>query len=284
MLPYLNLQDAEAGLGRELSFAEKIWFNYSANKHDFVLHSHNIIFLCFFYSLVPLPYMLVELSRSKKIMKYKVQPKVQRSFWDMFKCYKDVMKSFLIVVGPLQLLSYPTINLIGIRTGLPLPSLWELLLQLGVYFLVEDYVGYWVHRWLHTKWGYENIHHVHHEYRAPIGFSAPYAHWSEILILGFPAFLGPALIPGHIITYWLWFILRQMEAIDTHSGYEFPWTKYFPFYAGAKFHDYHHYVGRRSQSNFSSVFTYCDYLYGTDKGYRCYMVLANKVLLNSVGD
>jgi len=32
--------------------------------------------------------------------------------------------------------------------------------------------------------------------------------------------------------------------------------------------DYHHYVGGQSQSNFASVFTYCDYLYGTDKGYR----------------
>ncbi|KAJ8766215.1 hypothetical protein K2173_021732 [Erythroxylum novogranatense] len=34
------------------------------------------------------------------------------------------------------------------------------------------------------------------------------------------------------------------------------------------YHDYHHYVGGQSQSNFASVFTYCDYLYGTDKGYR----------------
>nr|GFC45779.1 methylsterol monooxygenase 1-1-like [Tanacetum cinerariifolium] len=24
----------------------------------------------------------------------------------------------------------------------------------------------------------------------------------------------------------------------------------------------------QSQSNFASVFTYCDYIYGTDKGYR----------------
>ncbi|KAI4297488.1 hypothetical protein L6164_037377 [Bauhinia variegata] len=31
---------------------------------------------------------------------------------------------------------------------------------------------------------------------------------------------------------------------------------------------YHHYVGGQSQSNFASVFTYCDYIYGTDKGYR----------------
>lgn len=86
--------------------------------------------------------------------------------------------------------------------------------------MVEDYTNYWMHRFLHGKWGYEKIHRVHHEYTAPIGFAAPYAHWAEVLILGIPSFLGPAMVPGHMITFWLWIALRQIEAIDTHSGYE----------------------------------------------------------------
>ena len=109
--------------------------------------------------------------------------------------------------------------MVGIRTGLPLPSGWEILLQLFVYFVVEDYTNYWIHRFLHNKWGYEKIHKVHHEFTAPIGFAAPYAHWAEVLILGIPSFLGPAMVPGHMITFWLWIALRQIEAIDTHSGY-----------------------------------------------------------------
>lgn len=180
------------------------------------------------------------------------------------------MRMFFLVVGPLQLVSFPSIQMIGIRTGLPLPSGWEILSQLVVYFMVEDYTNYWMHRFLHGKWGYEKIHRVHHEYTAPIGFAAPYAHWAEVLILGIPSFLGPAMVPGHMITFWLWIALRQIEAIDTHSGYDFPWslTKFIPFYGGADHHDYHHYVGGQSHSNFASVFTYCDYIYGTDKGYR----------------
>ena len=110
-------------------------------------------------------------------------------------------------------------QMIGIRTGLPLPSGWEIVAQLVVYFMVEDYTNYWIHRFLHNKWGYEKIHRVHHEYTAPIGFAAPYAHWAEILILGIPSFLGPAMVPGHMITFWLWIALRQIEAIETHSGY-----------------------------------------------------------------
>lgn len=109
--------------------------------------------------------------------------------------------------------------MIGVRTGLPLPSGWEIISQLTVYFMVEDYTNYWIHRFLHNKWGYEKIHKVHHEYTAPIGFAAPHAHWAEVLILGIPSFLGPAMVPGHMITFWLWIALRQVEAIETHSGY-----------------------------------------------------------------
>ncbi|CAA2979940.1 methylsterol monooxygenase 1-1-like [Olea europaea subsp. europaea] len=64
--------------------------------------------------------------------------------------------------------------------------------------------------WLHNGWGYQKIHRVHHEYNAPIGF-ASHAHWPEIIIHGFASFLGPLIVPRHMITFWLWFILRQME-------------------------------------------------------------------------
>ncbi|KAI3501164.1 hypothetical protein L1887_29025 [Cichorium endivia] len=270
MLPYASLQEAETAIGRSLTTAETLWFNYTANKSDYIIYCHNILFLFLIFSLVPLFYILIELVFRDYIAAYKIQPKVKFSLYDNFKCYFDVMRMFILVVGPLQLVSYPSIRMIGVRTSLPLPSLTEIISQLVVYFLIEDYTNYWIHRLLHCKWGYEKIHKIHHEYTAPIGFAAPYAHWVEVLILGIPSFLGPAIVPGHMITFWLWIGLRQIEAIETHSGYDLPWTftKYIPFYGGADYHDYHHYVGGQSQSNFASVFTYCDYIYGTDKGYR----------------
>lgn len=269
MLPFKSLQEAETSIGRTLSPTETLWFNYTATKSNYFLYCHNILFLFLIFSLFPLFYILLDLIYSN-LNSYKIQPKVKLSYSQIFRCYKDVMRMFILVVGPLQLLSYPSIKMIGIRFSLPLPSLYEIGAQLLVYFIVEDYTNYWIHRLLHCKWGYEKIHKVHHEYTAPIGFAAPYAHWAEILILGIPSFLGPAMVPGHIITFWLWIGLRQIEAIETHSGYDIPWTptKYIPFYGGADYHDYHHYVGGQSQSNFASVFTYCDYIYGTDKGYR----------------
>ncbi|PWA72455.1 sterol-4alpha-methyl oxidase 1-1 [Artemisia annua] len=270
MLPYTTITAAETALNRPLTTLETLWFNYTSTKSDYYLYCHNILFLFLVFTLVPLFYIFTEVLFGRFVKGYKIQPKVKYSFGDNFKCYFDVMKVFVLVVGPLQLVSYPSVKMIGIRTSLPLPSLMEITSQLFVYFLVEDYTNYWIHRFLHGKWGYENIHKVHHEYSAPIGYAAPYAHWAEVLILGIPSFLGPAMVPGHMITFWLWIALRQIEAIETHSGYDFPWTftKFIPFYGGADYHDYHHYVGGQSQSNFASVFTYCDYIYGTDKGYR----------------
>ncbi|PIN24667.1 C-4 sterol methyl oxidase [Handroanthus impetiginosus] len=270
MLPYETLEDATVSLGRNLTLAEILWFQYSARKSDYILFCHNALFFFILYTIFPLPYMILELMRSEKIDKYKLQPNVKNSLADMLDGYRKFLYIFLPVVLPLQIFSCSTLKNIGIRTGLPLPSRSEIFWQLLVYFVIEDYAHYWLHRLSHHKWFYEKIHQVHHEYTAPIGFVAPYAHWAEFIIGGSATLCGPMLVPGHIITFWLYLILREMESIETHSGYDFPWspTKYIPFYGGAVFHDYHHFVGGKTQSNFAPMFTYCDYIYGTDKGYR----------------
>ncbi|KAJ6836711.1 putative methylsterol monooxygenase 1-1 [Iris pallida] len=201
MLPYSTVGEAEAALGRGLTGAELVWLRYSAGIPDYLLFCHNILFLFVIFTLVPLPLVLAELRWPSLVARYKIQPKVRHPPASFLRCYVDVVKIFFFVVGPLQLVSYPSVKLVGIRTGLPLPSLWEMVAQLAVYFLIEDYGNYWIHRWLHGKWGYEKIHKIHHEYTAPIGFAAPYAHWAEVLILGIPSFVGPALVPGHMITF-----------------------------------------------------------------------------------
>jgi plant 4,4-dimethylsterol C-4alpha-methyl-monooxygenase len=105
-----------------------------------------------------------------------------------------------------------------IWTGLPLPSMGEIAAQLTVYFLVEDYLNYWLHRLLHTKWCYEKIHHVHHEFTAPMAYAAWYGHWAEMLILAVPSLAGPALVPCHVTTLWIWFAARLIESLNIHSG------------------------------------------------------------------
>ncbi|KAL2330495.1 hypothetical protein Fmac_018076 [Flemingia macrophylla] len=110
MLPYHTLEEAQVALGRGLTLAETLWFKYSANKSDFVLHCHNTLFLCLFYSIAPIPFVLMELGGYEKLNKHRIQPTVKRSFKEMFNSYKHVMHTFVIAVGPLQIISYPTIK------------------------------------------------------------------------------------------------------------------------------------------------------------------------------
>lgn len=122
MLPYETIQEASAALGRNLTTAETIWFNYSANKSDYLLYCHNIIFLFVVFSVAPFPLIFIELARLAGVDRYKIQPKVRLSRPEIFRCYKDVMRIFLLVVGPLQLVSYPSIEVcffvfLGMRFG-----------------------------------------------------------------------------------------------------------------------------------------------------------------------
>ena len=110
MLPFSTIEEATAFLGRNLTVAETLWFNYSAKKSDYYLYCHNILFLFLIFSVVPLPLVFVEMMRSLGFDKYKIQPKVTLSLSEMFRCYKDVMRMFVLVVGPLQLVSYPSIK------------------------------------------------------------------------------------------------------------------------------------------------------------------------------
>lgn len=112
MIPYATIEEASMALGRNLTYFETKWFDYSATKSDYYLYCHNILFLFLIFSLVPLPLVFIELTRSTSDLfdRFKIQPKVKYSFSDMFRCYKDVMKMFLLVVGPLQLVSYPSIQ------------------------------------------------------------------------------------------------------------------------------------------------------------------------------
>ncbi|KAK3135896.1 hypothetical protein QOZ80_5BG0424900 [Eleusine coracana subsp. coracana] len=270
MIRYATAAEVEAALGRAMTCAEATWFQYSATMPDYWLWWHTALVFLVFYTLTPLPLALLEHLAPAVALKYKLQPRVRLSPAALFRCYRDSARLVLIVMSPCLIVFYPIVKVMGIiRTGLPLPSIWEIAPQLVVYHFVEDYLSYWIHRLLHTKWAYNSIHHVHHEFRAPAGFAASHSHWAEVLILAIPTFVGPAVVPCHVTTHLLWFSVRVMEAAETHCGYDFPFSpaKLIPFYGGAEYHDYHHYVGGHGQSNFSSIFTYCDFIYRTNKGY-----------------
>jgi len=165
---------------------------------------------------------------------------------------------------------HPMAQFFGLATGVPFPSLLTMAYQIAIFFILEDTWHYWYHRALH--WGplYKNIHKIHHQYSAPFGLAAEYASPIEVMILGLGTVGTPILwcaITGdlHILTMYVWIILRLFQAIDAHSGYEFPWSlhHFLPFWAGADHHDTHH---ERFIGNYSSSFRWWDHLLDTESG------------------
>ena len=100
--------------------------------------------------------------------------------------------------------------------------------------------------------------------------AAEYASPIEVMCLGFGTVFGPVIYCAltkdlHILTMYLWISLRLFQAIDAHSGYEFPWSlhHFLPFWAGAEHHDVHH---ERFIGNYSSSFRWWDRLCDTEAG------------------
>ena len=66
-----------------------------------------------------------------------------------------------------------------------------------------------------------------------------------------------------MLTMYTWIVLRLFQAIDAHSGYDFPWSlhNFLPFWAGAEHHDVHH---EKFIGNFASSFRWWDYVFDTE--------------------
>lgn len=96
--------------------------------------------------------------------------------------------------------------------------------------------------------------------------ASTYAHPIEVLVLGIPTFAGPMILRCHLVSLFIWVNVRQLSAVDTHSGFDFPFSpsRLFSFIGGSDLHDYHH---RTFNGAFSSNFTWWDKIFKTDGGY-----------------
>ncbi|PGG95399.1 methylsterol monooxygenase [Blastomyces parvus] len=200
--------------------------------------------------------------------KYKIQQNKIPTLKEQWDCALLVLLSHFTVELPQIWFFHPMAQYFGLETSVPFPSIWTMAYQIAIFFVLEDTWHYWFHRALH--WGplYRGIHKIHHQYSAPFGLAAEYASPIEVMILGIGTVSSPILwcaITGdlHILTMYLWIMLRLFQAIDAHSGYEFPWSlhHFLPIWAGADHHDVHH---EKFIGNFASSFRWWDYCLDTE--------------------
>jgi 4-alpha-methyl-delta7-sterol-4alpha-methyl oxidase len=159
----------------------------------------------------------------------------------------------------LLLATWPLLRLSGIHTG-PLPGAPVIVGQLLLFIVLDDFLYYWMHRLMHRPWLYRRVHIVHHRHRTPLAISGHYMHPVEFLSTAGLMMLGPVLLGSHVITLYLWVIIRQWEAAEGHCGYRLPLTAALPFSDGAAHHDAHHAFFR---GNYAGFLPHLDRLLGT---------------------
>ncbi|KAI9184369.1 hypothetical protein H9P43_003422 [Blastocladiella emersonii ATCC 22665] len=145
-----------------------------------------------------------------------------------------------------------------------LPSAATVARDLAICAGIEELLFYSSHRLFH--WGplYRAFHKQHHEFTAPVGLAATYAHPVEHLLSNLtPVLGGIVLFAMHPFSALVWVTLAITTTVHTHSGYElFGWPS-------ARKHDWHHYAFIY-QFGVSGV---VDTFFGTDGGdrYRRYV-------------
>ena len=249
---------------------QRFWEFLNSSYSAFAVSTYiPLIFLLSSHFFVSLPLMVLEFVDFKPIKKYKIQKHRYNDAAMFKKCVRSILFYYIGVILPVDAVSFPIFKAIGFRLAGPFPRWYFILAQLAFCLVSEDFAHYWAHRALHNTFLSKHIHSVHHEYAAPYGLAASYAHPLEIIALGICTFSGAMILRTHMFVFLVWAHIRQYAAIETHCGYEFPFSprRWFPLWGGALYHDFHH---SHRQGIFASNFIVWDWVFGTDVWFRDY--------------
>lgn len=262
----------------QLSMLERLWASWYIFIGNDVLAT-GLLFFCtheLMYFSRCIPWLIID--RIPYFNRWKIQADKIPSDKEQWECFLSVLKlHFLVEALPIWLF-HPLCASLKISVDVPFPSITTMILQVCLFFVCEDMWHYWAHRLFHHGWFYKHIHKQHHKYAAPFGLTAEYAHPVEVMTLGFGtvgfpiiyAYIAKSMpslhLPDlHLFTLTAWITLRLFQAVDSHSGYEFPWSlhHFLPFWAGAEHHDEHHhyFIG-----NYASSFRWMDAILRTECG------------------
>lgn len=241
-----------------------VWFSQGLLGGDIL----KIIFYGFY--LVPgIFYMLyssflayIDLTGKPKFLaKYKIQEdkNVPLKVADLIKASKLVFLNFL-VSGIFVCVIIPLYKR-RISFGAVLPNFQTLLIHLSFCLIVEEIVFYYSHRLFHHRKIYKHIHKIHHEFTAPFGIAAIYAHPIEHIFGSLvPVLLSPIVLGTHAVTIMIWTSVVMLNTCNAHSGY------HFPGFPSAEQHDFHHLKFNQCYG----VLGILDRLHNTDDQFRAH--------------
>jgi sterol desaturase/sphingolipid hydroxylase (fatty acid hydroxylase superfamily) len=165
----------------------------------------------------------------------------------------------LFVYQPFFNVLRPQLEIVDLHLLNRLPVYWSL----PIYFLIIDFLGYWIHRLQHTRlfWPFHSVHHS----QQTLTFATFYRfHLVEEFIANTAAIL-PLLLLGAPPVLWLPIRIIQwfLQAIQ-HSELNWRMGPLYRVIAGPVFHSMHHSPETKYfNKNFGMAFSIWDFLFGT---------------------
>ncbi|KKA27670.1 hypothetical protein TD95_001240 [Thielaviopsis punctulata] len=269
---YMTIVDEVSKYNVQLSYVERLWAAWYLWIGNDVLATGIMSFVMheIFYFGRSIPWIII--GSIRYFDKYKLQPTKIPTWREQFNCAALVLASHFTVELPQIWFFHPIATFCGMEYGVPFPPWWKIAYQVCIFFVMEDFWHYVLHRTLHYGPLYKAIHKLHHYYSAPFGLAAEYASPIEVMLLGVGTVGSPALWVYltkdlHLFTMYVWIVGRLFQAVDSHSGYDFPWSlrHFLPFWAGAEHHDVHH---EKFIGNYASSFRWWDKLLDTEASHE----------------
>jgi len=153
------------------------------------------------------------------------------------------------------------------------PSKWRMFRDVAICMIVEDFWFHITHRMLHYKGKYfpvyQWVHKQHHEHINSVAMTAEDIHWFEYTVSNVGGtVVGPLLMGNrfHYLSMVAWALVRVMQSLDAHCGYDFPWSMFglLPFGCNATYHHWHH---TKNSGNYSSSMTIWDTVFDSNADY-----------------
>lgn len=204
----------------------------------------------------------------KILNNYLIQPHGQVDKPLIMKNIKESLFGHVLTVPIFSYFLYDVFVFCGSKIHAPIPSCGVIARDLFVSLASVDFFGYWIHRLSHHPSVYKHMHKKHHEYKVNVGVASIYSHPLEDFLNIITAISGSLMMGSHLVVVWLWLAIRILEAVNSHSGYQFFPAPFVHWFSGGEFHEYHH---SHNVGNYGQFTSFWDYILGTDKAYYSYL-------------
>jgi len=96
-----------------------------------------------------------------------------------------------------------------------------LILSVVLFLIITDFMIYYIHRGLHLKWLYQNVHKVHHTYQYTTPFSSHAFHWADGWSQGMPYYIFVYLFPCQSVLWICMFMSVNLWSVIIHDQVDF---------------------------------------------------------------